>query len=132
MSEKIVGYLLLAIGLLIIAYSGFSVYSVFTKKNKPIDLFALTGISLDIGSLTGGDSASQQTGMPSREGVPAKTELVSPEIINTPLNLVAHLMLMGFVATVGYKIASLGVMLLRPIKVKLKAAKISPPSVPKG
>lgn len=111
MSEKILGYLLLVVGVLIIVYAALNVYGVFTKKAKPFDVFNLPGISLDLGGLVGNQLP---TG-------PAKSELITPEILNQPLNLAAHLFLMGFIANIGFKIASLGVMLVRPIKVKLKA-----------
>ncbi|MBU0569957.1 hypothetical protein KKB40_04215, partial [Patescibacteria group bacterium] len=48
------------------------------------------------------------------------SELVKPELINQPLNLSAHLFLMSFLVNAGFKIASLGNQLLRPIRVKLK------------
>jgi hypothetical protein len=52
-----------------------------------------------------------------------KMEIISAEMINTPLNFYAHLFFMGFLATIGYKIASLGVMLVRPLIVKVRGVK---------
>lgn len=109
-SEKIIGYLLLTIGILIILYSGFNVYQVFTNKARPINLFAFQGVSLDFGKLV--EEVPQEADL--------KQELVAPDVLNQPLNYVAQLLFMGFMATVGYKIASIGAMLVRPIKVKLK------------
>ena len=120
MSEKILGYILLAVGLVIIIFAVVSVFNVFTAKVEPVDLFKLSGISLDLGSLVGGDLPLEAREQITRPGGSTKSEIVSPDLINKPLNIVAHLMLMGFVASVGFKIASLGIMLVRPIKVKLK------------
>ena len=53
------------------------------------------------------------------------TVLVSSSLINQPLNLIANLLLMGFIASAGFKIAHLGVMLVRTIKVKVKEEKKS-------
>lgn len=47
-------------------------------------------------------------------------EFISSDMINKPLNLLAHLMLMGFISNIGYKFASLGINFVRPIVVKLK------------
>lgn len=111
MTEKILGYALLTIGILIILFSAYSAYRVFTKQQEPIQLFNFNAISLDIGKLI----APTLTSSPD-----LSQELVSPEMINGPLNLSAHLLLMGFISSIGFKIASLGVMLIRPIVVKLK------------
>lgn len=118
MSEKILGYILIAIGLVIILYSAFSVFSVFTAKSAPFELFKLAGISLDFGSLVGESLPPETRGQIGEPNL--KSELVDSDFINTPLNIFAHLMLMGFLASIGFKIASLGVMMVRPIKVKLR------------
>ena len=73
---------------------------VFTKRITPIDLFSFP------------DAATQST---------QKTELISALMLNESSNLFAHLMLMGFMASIGSKIAALGVSMVRPIVVKLKA-----------
>lgn len=113
MSEKIVGYLLLSLGIILIVFSFFSVYYVFTAKAKPYDLFSLPGISIDLSNLATGE-------LPKEVTPNLKTELVEADIINKPLNLIAHILLMGFLVNVGFKIASLGVQMVRPIKVNLK------------
>jgi len=122
MGEKVTGYSLLVIGILTILLSVFSVYMVFTKKQKPVDLFTLPGISIDLSNLAGSDLPPEaESQLKSPEAL--KTDLVQPDIINAPLNLFAHLIFMGFVANIGFKISSLGVQMLRPIKVNLKSEK---------
>ncbi|OGM31580.1 hypothetical protein A3D00_02430 [Candidatus Woesebacteria bacterium RIFCSPHIGHO2_02_FULL_38_9] len=120
--EKVLGYFLILAGVITIIYSAVSVYMVFTKKAKPIDLFSFSGISIDTIQLTGNK-------LP--EGTPApKTELIKPDLINETSNIAAHVFLMGFLGSVGYKIASLGVMLARPIIVKLRTKEVSIDNTP--
>ena len=121
MSEKVTGYILLAAGILLIVLATFSVYSVFTKKSKPVELFNLGGISLDLSQMLGGDLSPAQREQLTRSNIQTETEIVKEGLVNTPLNYAAHLMLMGFISGAGFKIAKLGVMFLRPIKVKLKS-----------
>lgn len=115
MSEKVTGYILLAIGLMVIAVSAINVYQVFTKKASPVEVFNFDGIALDATSLLPTETLPT---MPNSDT--PKMELISKEMINQTSNLFIHLFLMGFVTSVGYKIASLGVMMLRPIVVPLK------------
>ncbi|OGM21789.1 hypothetical protein A2863_00695 [Candidatus Woesebacteria bacterium RIFCSPHIGHO2_01_FULL_38_9b] len=117
MSEKITGYLLVLLGIIIMAIASYSVYSVFTNKAKPVSFFKLPGVALDLGSFV----SQEETAVPAGQSL--KTELVSPEIINEPMNLLAHLLLMGFIVNAGYKLASLGVQFVRPIKVTIKESK---------
>ena len=114
MSEKIVGYILLSLGVFAILFSVFNVYQVFTKKAQPIDLFSFESVSLDLSKL-----AEQAP-----ENADLKQELLSSDKLNKPLNIAAHLFFMGFVASTGFKVAILGVQLLRPIKVELRESKV--------
>lgn len=120
MQEKIIGFSLLTIGIIIIILSAFNVYRVFTGKINPVDIFSSQGITLDLSSLTGEDLSPEQRQALEEEGTSLRTQLVEPELVNKPLNLGVHLLLMGFLVNVGFKISSIGVQFLRPIKVKLR------------
>ena len=118
MTEKVLGYLYITAGTVLMILALVSVYMVFNKKWAHVEIFDLPGISIDLsnvapdipqGQLKAGDSAPS-----------LQTDLIAPEIINAPLNLVAYIILMSFVLNVGYKIASLGVQFVRPIKVNLR------------
>ena len=111
MSEKIVGYTLLCCGIAIILVSAFNVYFVFTGQAQPVHLFNFPAISLDM-------SKSLGVVLPASK----PTELVPADMLNQTSNVFAHLFLMGFIASIGEKLASLGVQLVRPIVVKLKEA----------
>lgn len=117
MSEKVTGYILLGAGLLVIIFAALNVYQVFTNQAKPVQVFKFEGIALDASSLIPTDERPRNQA----ETQAPKMELISGSMINESSNLFIHLFLMGFVASVGYKIASLGVMLLRPINVAVKS-----------
>lgn len=120
MNEKINGYILLAIGLAIIVFSMISVFNVLTGKSKPYSLFNFPAISLDAANIAGSEMPSGSQEPLKQAGQSPKLELISSSLLNDTSNVFAHLILMGFMAGIGYKIGALGVMLARPIVVKLK------------
>lgn len=115
MSEKIVGYILLFAGIIIILFSGYSVYGVFSKNIKPVQFFTIGDVSIEI-PIAGQNVDKEING----GGIGLPTE-----VIQDPLNSFAHLALMMFIGGVGFKIASLGTMLVRPVVVKLKSKESS-------
>lgn len=128
MSEKIIGYTLLVLGLIVIFYSTFSVYQVFTKQSKPVQLFNFKGISIDPSSLMEGSiqlPPELAQFAPQKPTTPPQQEIIPAALINDSSNVFAHLILMGFVMSMGAKIASLGIQLVRPIVVKLKAKEVT-------
>jgi hypothetical protein len=106
MSEKISGYLLLVGGLALIVFAGLSVYQVFTGTTPPVQLFHLSAITYN--------PSTAQLQLPPMEIMPAAA-------VNQYSNITAHIILMSFLAGIGFKIASLGTYLLRPISVKLRS-----------
>ncbi|PIP15058.1 hypothetical protein COW98_00155 [Candidatus Roizmanbacteria bacterium CG22_combo_CG10-13_8_21_14_all_35_9] len=103
MMEKIIGYLLIIIGVFVIFLSGFNGYQILTKKTQPIKILNLKGININL---------SQTTGVKQ-----PPVELVSAKDLNETLNFFAYLTVLGLFINVGFKIASLGVNLVRPIKI---------------
>ena len=120
MTEKASGFVLLIVGILIIIVAAFSVFSVFSGKTEPVNLFSFSAISLDASNLIGSDAPPEAREALKASGQAPKLELIPADILNKTSNTMAHLLLMGFIASVGYKIGSLGAMLARPIVVKLK------------
>lgn len=126
MNEKVIGYSLIIVGILTILFSATSVYLVFTKKSEPVKLFTLQGIGLDLGNLFSDSLPPEATQLLNQNrGKSTRTEIISADLINDTSNIFAHLLLMGFIASIGYKLASLGVMLVRPIVVKLKSKEVT-------
>jgi hypothetical protein len=99
MAEKIIGYFLIIAGIFVIFLSGFNGYQILTKKTQPVKILNLKGISIDL---------SQTTGIKQ-----PPVELISTKDLNETLNLFAYLTILGFFLNVGFKIASLGVNLIK-------------------
>lgn len=133
-TEKILGYILLVTGILIILFAGLSVYNVFTKKITPVKLFDFKAVSIDASKLIPQNSIPTENVPPeiakllpknsSTNTEVYKTEILPADMINDTSNIFAHLLLMGFIASIGFKLAQLGTMLVRPIMVKLKAKEV--------
>ena len=119
MSEKIVGYLLISCGVMAIIFSVLNIYSVFTGKTRPVQVFNFSGISLDTSKFLPQDFPSQASQLVKPEST-QKAEIIPANIINDSSNIFAHLLLMGFLASAGSKVALIGTMLVRPINVKLR------------
>lgn len=104
--DKIVGYILLAVGVAMIFLSIYLMYTVFTGVSAPPAVFNLSDISL-----------------PGQEG--SSIVLMSGEDLSRLASMGAWLTLMFFVLYAGGKIASLGISLVKEIKavVKLKEPK---------
>jgi hypothetical protein len=124
-SDRAVGYVLFALGILLIIYSAFNVYQVFTRGFEPVSLFDFQSIGIDASSLIGSDLPPEQRELLKQSGGSSNLEIIPAQMINQTSNVFAHIILMGFLASVGYKIASLGIMMLRPIVVKL-SGKLAP------
>ncbi len=102
MSEKVLGYILIAVGVMVIIFSLFAGWMVFSGKSSPPQIFNSAGISLSL------------------PPIGQKTELLSADLVNRPLNMTLYLLFLGFVASGGAKVASIGAQLVRVIKVDLK------------
>jgi hypothetical protein len=85
------------------AISVFSIYQVFTKQSQPVQLFSGEGIKVEI------------------PGSQTPSELISADYLNYTSNPTVHYLLMSFLVSVGFKVSTLGVQLLRPIEVKVQA-----------
>lgn len=118
MTERVTGFILLTVGILIILFSAFGVYNVFSGRQKPFPLFNMPGISIDASSIVGSDLPPGASSSLKPGG--SKIELVQAQVLNDSSNILAYLFFMGFVASIGYKIGALGAMLARPVVVKLK------------
>lgn len=116
MNERITGYILLAAGILVMFGALIQVLLVFTGRIDPFPVFSIEAPKLSLsafmpqlpaGSLPVPTTTSDQS-----------LELLPTAEFNKMLNMSVAIFLMGFVLSFGFKIASLGVMMLRPIVVK--------------
>lgn len=127
MSEKVIGYILIVVGILTMLLTALSVYQVFTKKAKPVELFNFKPISVDAGQILAGSLPPEADQFVNQDAPSFKQELVPADILNETSNIFAHIFLMGFIMSLGQKLASLGIQLVRPIVVKLKAKEVTSP-----
>lgn len=113
MSEKQIGYLLLGIGITVMITALIFVMLMFTGVTKPYMLLNIPSPSLNTANL-----------LPSMPGIPKaageKIEIIPTQEFNTILNLSIQFILMTFIMSFGFKLADLGVKLLRPIKIEAK------------
>lgn len=125
MTEKAVGYTLLAIGIIIMIVASMQAITVFTGKSKPVRIFQSKPVVqqtapiqktqeellLDIQS--GDFSSIMNSGMSSG----LQSFGIDPNMINDSLNYTVYFFLMQFLLGLGFKLASLGVQMVRPVNV---------------
>ena len=115
MAAKILGYFLLIIGLVLIGFSLISIYFVFTQKSSPTTIFHQSSIYINPRQFIPQDVPDQLNEEKLSELAPI--EILSQDTINTALNLAAHLIFMGFVSSVGFKLSSLGIQIIRSLAI---------------
>jgi hypothetical protein len=129
-THLLVGYALLALGVLIMLLSCVQVYRVFTRQTEPMQYFNFPGISIDLTKLapkvdtSSLDALKKQFNLgvgsqPNTETANA-TEILPGEVLNGPANLGVFLLFMGFLLNFGAKLADLGIKLVRPINYQIK------------
>ncbi len=109
-SEKILGYSLIAIGVGIILLALFNVYQIFQRQTSAVEIFDFASVSIDLG---------KALGLPTTPNA-VNQELISSDMVNKPLNLFTHIFIVGFFSSIGFKLANIGTLLVRPIKVQLQ------------
>jgi hypothetical protein len=107
---RVIGYLLLVAGVAGISFAAISTYRVFAGLAQPFNLFSFESISVDLSKFI----------IQSPNETPLTQEIIPSILLNKPMNYIAHLLLMSFIASCGFKIAIIGVYLLRPVKIKIK------------
>lgn len=117
MTEKYTGYALLFGGILLMTAAFFIVFLTFTGVLAPTPIFNTKGVSLDMQSML--PPSLRDLNSLSSTNADQNMQLFSGADLNKSLNLTMTFFLMSFLLMLGYKIASLGIQLLRPIVVKL-------------
>ena len=97
-NRRTVAYVLLAVGVAVIFFAVFEMIFVFTGMNAPPKLFSFQDISAN------------------------GSRVISGQDMNKAAGMLVWFVLMVFIMWAGGKIGSLGVNLLREIKVELKGA----------
>jgi hypothetical protein len=118
MREHIVGYLLLVLGIGIMLFAVSQVYLLFTHQSSPYEVFKAPA-PVEAPKVT----MAQITADPTL-ATKLQSEMFSQVLqkeMGKSLNLGATLFFMYFIMTFGYRLALLGVQLVRPIKVAIRA-----------
>lgn len=113
MMKKIIGFLLLSIGLLVIFWSVYSSYEIFTVKREIPQMFRIVKQTQESTTKKSSDAQEQLEGI--MEGVLGEkiNEVLPPEFLPKILNLVSWSMLAGLLIFSGNQIASLGIKLIK-------------------
>lgn len=122
MTSKILGYLLIILGIGIILATVLDGYLTLTKHKDYIHFFNFQGISLDMGAALS-NSLPPEIGQLLQQAGPLKQEIIPAEMVNGPTNIFIYLLFLGFFAMCGARIASIGTTLTRPVIVNLKEEK---------
>ncbi len=101
-NEKVIGYALLVLGIILLLFSIVEMINVYYGNSPPPKLFELQDISLPVGQNASGIS------------------LIQGAQVSQLANLFFWFILMGFVLFAGGKIASLGVTMIKDIQVQVK------------
>ena len=121
MQDKTLGYGILSVGLLIMVFGMIQLALLVTKVVKPYPTFQFVEIFQNANSpqiqemlnkaqgTTAGESAAQAAAISS----------LNPAVANDVLNFAVYFFFMSFIATIGYRIADLGVKLIRPAVLKM-------------
>jgi len=112
-SEKIVGYILLTLGVILLLFSIVEMVTVYYGYASPPKLFNLQDISL-----------------PGDNGI--NISLIEGAQASQLPNLFFWFILMGFVLLAGGKIASLGISMIKDIKVEIREPMSAPAEVQKA
>lgn len=120
MGEKVTGYTLLAIGILAILLPAYSVFNIFQGNSLPFNFATIQSIEIDYAQLAG--SGEGLTGEQKIMFEKQKESLPKQEILNGGeasklVNLGAHIFIMGFFASIGARIAAIGVSLIKEQKI---------------
>ena len=104
-NEKIIGYVLLAVGVVMIFVSVYFMFSVFTGASSPPILLHFSDISL------------------APPGEIEATSAISGQELSKMIAMSFWYLLMFFIMWAGGKVASLGVNLIKEIRVEVKGIK---------
>lgn len=117
MKERVLGYILLTIGILIMAFSVYFVYLVVSNRITPFTVFQP---KQSVGSENRTITENQ---LSDPRAIAAMQQQIITEVldsqINKSMNLGTTLVFVYFLMLFGFRVASLGVQLMRPIEVKL-------------
>ncbi len=119
MRELLIGYLLITVGIVVMGFSVFQVYGVFTNQVKPFVVFQEEEKEAKKPSFTTQDLMTNPSLLSEMQ-----TNMLSGILekqMNKTINTGATVFLYYFVMLFGFRLAMIGTNLVRPITVKLRS-----------
>ena len=101
-TEKVLGYILLSVGLICIFIAFRSMQDIFNKETSPPEIFQMKSLSFSVSA--GADAASTAV----------KINLDSE--VRKAVNIFLYYLFMIFVVIVGGKLSSLGIQMVKEVK----------------
>lgn len=123
MDEKLSGYILLALGIIIMVFSILQLGLLITRIIKPFPTFKFTQVFIALEE--GKEAVQRQQGVTLTkeqqllEQIQSKQAIISPDVVNEVLNFAVYFFFMAFLIQVGNRIATLGTNLLKPTTIKV-------------
>lgn len=121
-ANKVIGYTLLAVGVLAIIIPIFLISVVLTGKSKPPQVFNVEApifeIPLSPDQMETPGGTKTPSGLNMIQSGSQKTKIIPDEVFNASLNISVYYLLMIFITSAGSKLAGIGVKLIRDIKFK--------------
>lgn len=140
MTEKITGYTLLAIGIIIMIFAAIQIIMVFTGKAQPIGIFTMEKDEPAPTKPAEQQAMSQEELMKKIQTGDYSSLLanssgfgglgIDATSINKMLNLTIYYLIMQFLLGLGYKLASLGVQMVRPLKIEVQRNSLASDTLP--
>src|SRR3972149_2643810 len=114
-SEKLLGYVLLLIGLVFILVATFSIYRVLTGKSTPPKIFDVESptFNLPTANLNVPEGVNLPEGFAVSQSNNNSIKIIPDEVYNTVLNMGINYLAMMFIASSGAKIAGIGIKLIK-------------------
>lgn len=125
-TDKIIGYIFLLAGILLILSALFSAFNLLTGKSKPPKVFNVQAptINLPTGNINVKLPESSSLSQGESGLAPQGFKIIPDEVLNGSLNIGLSYLLFMFIASTGAKLASIGTQLIKDIKVVVKENKL--------
>lgn len=130
-TDKIIGYILLFSGVLLILVALFLAFNLLTGKSKPPTVFNVEAPTINLPTNNLKLQLPENTKLPagmtlSQDGseTPQGFKVIPDEVLNGSLNIGLSYLLFMFIASSGAKLASIGVSMVKDIKVTVKEDKL--------
>lgn len=128
MSERVVGYCFLIIGVLVMIFSVYYLFLVFTNKATPLKAFHPDPFSNQQQTYNPQDLLTNPSAVTQMQTA-LITQVLEKQMDKT-WDTAATGFLMYFIMLLGFRLSTLGVQLIRPIQVKLRTKEVEVDKTP--